>query len=276
MSGDALFDRRTLLGAIGVAGASLGALTGAGGRAQASTVESAVSNVKFGRHSLKIVDLTHRLTREFNFDPAHPRIALQSVDGSGVKVGMKMHQVALIEHTGTHIDAPSHFGEQFASLGDIPLADLVVPLAIVDISAKAALSRNAQVEPSDILAWEKRYGALPKGCCVAMHSGWEPIDQMARNRREGAHASTGFSPEAARMLMETRSVKGIAVDAMTIDAGPNVPAYPVHQAWLRSGRWGIEGMTNLKSVPAAGALLVVGAAPVADATGFPVRAIAMF
>ncbi|MFM2370871.1 MAG: DNA-directed polymerase [Pseudomonadota bacterium] len=276
MSGDAMWDRRTLLGAIGAAGASLAALNEAGVPAQAATVEPAVSNVHFGRHALKIVDLTHRLTREFNFDPAHPRIALESVDGSGVKVGMKMHQIALIEHTGTHIDAPSHFGEQFRSLGDIPLADLVVPLAVVDISAKAALSRNAQVEPADIAAWEKRHGVLPKGCCVAMHSGWDPIAEMARNRREGAHASTGFSPEAAQMLMEKRSVKGIAVDAMTIDAGPNVPAYPVHQAWLRSGRWGIEGMTNLKAVPATGALLVVGAAPVADATGFPVRAIAMF
>lgn len=276
MPGDANWDRRTLLGAIGVAGASLSALYGGGAPAQANPVENAVTSVRFGKHALNVVDLTHRLTREFNFDPAHPRIALEEVDGSGVKVGMKMHQIALIEHTGTHIDAPSHFGKELRSLGEIPLADLVVPLAVIDIADKASLSRNAQLEPADILAWEKRHGPLPKGCCVAMHSGWNPIAEMARNRSEGAHASTGFSPAAARMLMESRSVKGIAVDAMTIDAGPNVPAYPVHQAWLRSGRWGIEGMTNLKAVPAEGALLVVGAAPVADATGFPVRAIAMF
>jgi len=276
MPGDANWDRRTLLGAIGVAGASLSALYGGGAPAQANPVEDAVTSVRFGKHALNVVDLTHRLTREFNFDPAHPRIALEEVDGSGVKVGMKMHQIALIEHTGTHIDAPSHFGKELRSLGEIPLADLVVPLAVIDIADKASLSRNAQLEPADILAWEKRHGPLPKGCCVAMNSGWNPIAEMARNRSEGAHASTGFSPAAARMLMESRSVKGIAVDAMTIDAGPNVPAYPVHQAWLRSGRWGIEGMTNLKAVPAEGALLVVGAAPVADATGFPVRAIAMF
>lgn len=276
MSGGAMWDRRSLLGVIGATGAAVSVLDGGVTPARAAAVEPVAGKVHFGRHALQIVDLTHRLTREFNFDPARPRIALEPVDGSGVKVGMKMHQISLIEHTGTHIDAPSHFGEQFRSLGDIPLADLVVPLAVVDISAKAALSRDAQVEPADIIAWEKHHGPLPKGCCVAMHSGWDPIAEMARNRREGKHASTGFSPEAARLLTEARSVKGIAVDAMTIDAGPNVPAYPVHQSWLRSGRWGIEGMTNLKAVPAAGALLVVGAAPVADATGFPVRVIAMF
>jgi kynurenine formamidase len=78
------------------------------------------------------------------------------------------------------------------------------------------------------------------------------------------------------MLAEARSVKGIAVDSMTLDRGSNVPAYPVHQFWLRSGRWGIEGMANLAAVPPVGAVLIVGAAPVKDATGFPVRLVALF
>lgn len=267
--------RRGFLGAVGGA-VLVGALAGEEGVADAAPVDASTSSVRFGRRSLRFVDLTHKLTREFNFDQAHPRIAMESVDGSGVAVGMKMHRLALIEHTGTHIDAPSHFGEQYKSLGEIPLADLVVPLAVIDISARVAQSRDAQVEPGDILQWERLHGVLPAGCCVAMHSGWDPFVETARNRTEGRYASTGFGIEAARMLMEHRQVKGIAVDAMTIDSGPNVPSYPVHQSWLRSGRWGIEGMTNLKAVPATGALLVVGAAPIAEATGLPVRAMALF
>jgi len=260
------------LSGVAIAGAALAGAEGA----LAAPVDPGSSKVRFGRHALTIVDLTHRLTREFNFDPAHPRIAMESVDGSGVKAGMKMHRLSLIEHTGTHIDAPNHFGVGYKNLGDIPLSDLVVPLAVIDIAAKAAASPNAELEPADIERWERRHGRLPDGCCVAMHSGADPFADMARTRREGRFASTGFSVDAAAMLMQHRQVKGIAVDAMTLDAGPNVPNYPVHQNWLRSGRWGIEGITNLKATPAVGALLVVGAAPIAEATGMPVRALALF
>lgn len=273
-SGGSGLGRRGFLEAIGALAAV--AASSASVPCAAEPVDGAQTSVRFGSHSLRFCDLTHRLTRQFNFDPSKPRLSLEAVDGSGVAVGMKMHRLALIEHTGTHIDAPSHFGAELRSLGEIPLADLVVPLVVLDISSRVAASRDAQVEPEDIQAWERQYGPLPEGCCVAMHSGWDPVAEMARNASDGHFASTGFGIEAARMLMQRKNVKGIAVDAMTIDSGPNVPAYPVHQQWLRSGRWGIEGITNLKVVPPCGALLVVGAAPIAAATGLPVRAMAFF
>ncbi len=35
-------------------------------------------------------------------------------------------------------------------------------------------------------------------------------------------------------------------------------AFPVHYAWLGSGRWGVEAVANLDVVPAKGAILVLG------------------
>jgi len=270
--------RRDFLGAVGGVAVAAG-LEGAAGAAVVPGIAGPgkpAPLVRFGGRSLRMADLTHRLTRQFNFDPAHPRIAMESVDGSGVKVGMKMHRIALIEHTGTHIDAPSHFGETLRSLGEIPVEDLVVPLAVVDISARAARNNNAEVTPADLAAWEKRHGRLPDGCCVAIHSGWDPLAGGDRNQARRTHEMPAFGIAAARWLVSARRVKGIAVDAMSIDAGEHIPDYPVHQFWLQSGRWGIEGITNLKAVPPVGALLVVGAAPIVDATGMPIRAIALF
>jgi len=255
---------------------SAAGLLGRSRPASAAPVDAAVGHVRFGAHTLRVVDLTHKLTRQFNFDPAHPRISFESVDGSGVAVGMKMHRLSLIEHVGTHMDAPSHFGESLSSLGQIPIQDLVVPLAIVDLTEKFAQSTDAQLEPADIERWEMRHGPLPDGCCVAMDTGYDLLTLTARPPTSRRLQMPGFSVEAARMLAEKRRVKGIAVDSGTIDAGPNVPSYPVHQYWLRSGRWGIEGITNLKAVPAVGALLIVGAPPVENATGMPIRAIALF
>lgn len=264
--------RRSIVAAlVGLAGAAQ-----LGSPAQAAPVDAGVGEVGFGTRSLRFADLTHALTRQFNFGPDPRRIAFESVDGSGAAVGMLMHRVSLIEHTGTHIDAPSHFSADQPSLGEIALRDLIVPLAVVDISARVADEPNAELLPEDVLAWESRHGPLPAGCCVALHSGVDPLEQAERVRAGGRLSAAGFSVAAARMLIDSRDVRGIAVDAMTIDAGGNVPEYPVHRMWLRSGRWGIEGITNLQAVPPAGALLVAAAAPVVTATGFPVRALALF
>jgi len=65
-------------------------------------------------------------------------------------------------------------------------------------------------------------------------------------------------------------------NTMSIDAGEAMPTFPVHQAWLRSGRWALEGLTNLDRAPAAGGLLFAGVAPLENATGMPARVIALF
>ena len=273
----AAFNRRTILRALSSSLAGL--LCGAHEGAHAVPVKKAVGTTALAGRSIRFADLTHALTSEFNLDPARPRIALDPIVGSGFAVGMHLNRLLLVEHTGTHIDAPRHFDAQGVSLGELPLDDLIVPLAIIDLSERVAADRDAELTPKDVQQWEKRYGRLPEGCCVAIRCDWDPIGEW--NKRgsmspEEARRSPGFGMQVAHMLITERAVKGIAVETLSIDTGTNGPAYPVHQLWLKSGRWGIEGITNLQSVPAVGALLIVGAAPVKGATGLPVRAIALF
>jgi kynurenine formamidase len=267
----AVASRRELLAGAAALTAIAGAAT-----AKAAPIAPAAASVALGNRRLNVVDLTHELTTEFNWMPARPRIAMDPIVGSGLAVGMNLNRLMLVEHTGTHIDVPRHFDNEGRSLGEVPVGDLVVPLAVMDLRARAAADPDAGLTPDDIRGWEKRHGRLPEGCCVAIDGGYDPLALMrepAATRRRG---SPGFSPEASAFLLAERDVKGIAVDAMSIDQGRNGPAYPVHQQWLRSGRWGIEGLTNLAQVPPSGALLIVGAAPIKDATGVPIRAIALF
>lgn len=46
-------------------------------------------------------------------------------------------------------------------------------------------------------------------------------------------------------------------------------------AWLPSGRWGLESVANLDKVPPRGATLVVGAPKIKGATGGPTRVMAL-
>lgn len=263
----------------GQPGASAFGAAGASDQPPVGPVEPSDAEVDLHGHSLRIVDLTHELTSKFNFQPLHPRISLHPIVGSGACSGMNLNLLSLVEHTGTHIDAPRHFSKNGASLGELPIRDLVVPLAVLDFREDVKRNPNAMVTIEDIERWEKRYGPLPKGCCVVMWSGWDPFvvwHRMTTLPRETARQSPGFSPEVVDFLLDHRDVKGIAVDVLSIDTGTNSPEYPVHQRWLHSGRWGIEGLTNLAAAPASGAILVVGAAPIEGATGIPIRAMAIF
>jgi kynurenine formamidase len=272
-----MVERRAFLLALGAC-AAIGVPAGEG-PAAASPVSAEPGSFVLGGKRVRFVDLTHELTSDFNFSRTSPRIAIDPIVGSGFAAGMNLNRVLLVEHTGTHIDAPRHFAKDGRSLGEVPLSDLIVPLAVIDLRARAAADPDTALIPEDILLWERLHGRLPQGCCVAINSGWDPLARMGSATGAPAansRGSPGFSLEAVEMLAASRDVKGIAVDAMTIDRGTNAPAYPVHQFWLRSGRWGIEGLTNLDAVPPAGAVLIVGAAPIKHATGFPIRAMALF
>ena len=118
-------------------------------------------------------------------------------------------------HAGTHIDAPIHFSEDGQRPDAIPVEQLVVPLAVIDVADKAAADPDYQLTPADIKAWERRHGTCPRGSCVAMHAGWDRHVGAAISARTTGAASTfrAFIPRRRELLMKQRSVVGIAVDS---------------------------------------------------------------
>ena len=159
----------------------------------------------------------------------------------------------------------------------LPVGQLVVPLAVIDVSRKAASNPDYQVTPTDLRAWERRHGRPPRGSCVAMSSGWAKhlgSDRFIGKDAQGGLHFPGFHPEAADWLMQERRVRGMAVDTLSLDYGASKD-FKTHYAWLPSGRWGLECVANLDRVPPRGATLVVGAPKIRGATGGPARLLAL-
>jgi len=180
------------------------------------------------------------------------------------------------EHTGTHIDAPLHFSEDGQSVAEIPVANLVVPLCVVDIRKKAADDPDAQVTPEDLNAWMSTNGDFPDNACVAMLSGWGDLVDSEKFRGaddKGMHFP-GFHVDAAQMLIEQTGAVGMAVDTLSLDHGPSAD-FATHYAWLPTNRWGIENLAHLDQVPVKGATLIVGAPKHRGGTGGPARIFAM-
>ena len=76
------------------------------------------------------------------------------------------------EHVGTHLDAPIHFAKGAWSTDEIPAENLVGDAVIVNISAKSALDRDAQMTVDDLRKWELKYGTIPTGSILFVFTDW--------------------------------------------------------------------------------------------------------
>lgn len=244
--------------------------------AVAATAGAVAAPPALAAGATKVEDLTHE------FDETFPHFF--GIEGVGFKEvksfdkdGFLTLELALNEHTGTHIDAPLHVAADGASVAEIPVDTLIAPLAVIDIRARAGESDDAELTPDDLKAWQSANGPFPEHCCVAMYSGWEDrlgTDRFRNADADGVQHYPGFHVEAAQMLTEETSAVGIAVDTLSLDYGKS-PDFATHFAWLPTGRWGLENVANLGRMPATGATIVVGAPKWRGGSGGPSRVMAL-
>jgi kynurenine formamidase len=223
-----------------------------------------------------ILDLTHELHEDFPTYFGQQQLFMeQKFNWDEHK--FNLFELRINEHTGTHMDAPLHFSADGASVATIPVEDLVVPLCVVDIRDKAAEDADAQVTPDDLKAWIDRNGPIPARACVAMNAGWDAHVDSAKFRNVGDDEKMhfpGFHADAVTMLLEETEAVGIAVDTLSLDFGMSED-FATHYAWLPTGRWGLECLANLDSVPPSGATLIVGAPKHRGGSGGPARVLVM-
>jgi kynurenine formamidase len=245
-----------------------------GGSVAAATFGSA-SPAHAQSHTSSILDMTHTLDDKFPTYSGDVQVEIDPIPGFE-SWGMSLANLTIMEHTGTHIDAPLHFSPNGTSVDEIPVKDLLAPLCVIDITEKAEKSPEAEVTPDDIKDWISRNGDIPDGACVAMHSGWQK--HLGTDKYRGFDGEVqrypGFNVEAAKMLIEQTGARSIATDTISIDRGSSAD-FATHYAWLPSGRFGIENLANVGEVPEAGAMIVIGAPKHRGGSGGPARIFAL-
>lgn len=237
---------------------------------------AAASSGRGARRAHGSADLTYVLSEDTPaFTPGEEAVrrTLVTVDPDGYY----MQEWRVIEHIGTHVDAPAHFVAGRRTADQLTLDELVTPAVVVDISAKAAADPDALVTVDDLRRFERRHGRIPVNCAVLMHSGWgakagDP-DAYRGTDSAGVLHFPGFAPEAAAWLVERRRVRSVGVDTLSIDHGPS-EAFETHLIVNGADRYGIENLANLHLVPPTGAQLVVGLIPFKDGSGGQARVFA--
>lgn len=224
-----------------------------------------------------VVDLTHPFSPSLPVYPGYKPIQVRQ-RSSVARDGFANNELTCDEHTGTHVDAPSHFIVGAVSADRLPVDRLIAPLVVIAIADRAANDPDTLVSVDDLLQWEKRHGRVPAGALVAMHAGWDARvgspDRFLNRDAKGTLHAPGFSEQAARFLVGERDICGVGVDTLSLDAGA-APKFVAHLAILGAGKYGIEMMANLGRVPSSGATVIVGAPKHEGATGGPARVLAL-
>jgi len=229
------------------------------------------------RASGQIADLTHTLTAGFpvyGLD-APSRQTVLTIPQNGVY----MQNWTFGEHSGTHVDVPGHFQTGGRLLDEITPAELVLPIAVLDISARVASNPDTQVNVADIQQHENTYGQIPAGSVVFMYSGWESRLQSGAAAYRGEDANgvfhfPGWSAAAVSWLLNHRGISSVGVDTLSLDPGPST-TFDVHNLLLGDAdRIGLENVAHLATIPRAGAVLSIGAIPLQDGSGGPCRLLA--
>jgi len=228
-----------------------------------------------------LVDLTHPLS------PAFPYIPIQGLThgfrakpiATIEKNGVYAMEWQLIEHTGTHIDAPSHFNAAQPNLDVLPVENFIVPMAVIDVRAQVRGNHDYALSPNDVHAWERQHGRLPDNAFVVMRSGWDVYvgssQQFLGTDASGTMHFPGFAAATCEFLLHERHVSGVGVDTISFDIGAD-SHFTAHKALFQRPKWAIENIARLDRIPPAGATALIGAIPVVAASGGPIRLLATF
>src|SRR5437764_11591112 len=120
------------------------------------------------------VDLTYGFDSTTIYWPTAKPFRLEVVSAQRTAAGYyyAANNFAAAEHGGTHLDSPVQFAEGKHTTDQIPVAQLVGPAYVIDVSRQAEAERDYRIAPGDLEGWEQAHGRIPEGAIVLFRTGW--------------------------------------------------------------------------------------------------------
>jgi kynurenine formamidase len=225
----------------------------------------------------RVLDLSYAINDKLVAWPGDEKVFEAKVNASVEKNGYFTRSFWMLEHYGTHLDAPAHFPPGQSTVDQIPAEQLFGPAVVIDVRAESVRDADYHLAAARVEDWEKRHGRIPEGAIVLLRTGWAsrwPNVQKYRNQdAQGKMHFPGFSVEAVKLLME-RKVSGLGCDTLSIDPGASSD-YAVHHLALGAGLYQVENLADMSELPETSAFLIVAPIKLEGGSGGPARVFAL-
>jgi kynurenine formamidase len=221
--------------------------------------------------SATLIDATHTFSSQTPIWPGSNKVLVCPTHSGDYQT----EAYVLAGGTGTHTDSPKHFIQDGRSISDLTAAELVSPLALIDVESKVEFDPDYALSKADIIDWESKHGILPKGSMVVMKTGWShrwnEETKFLNTGSDGKMHFPGFSAEAASFLITERDIHGIAIDTLSLDVGISED-FAVHMIILGAGKYQIENV-DLRDprIPPTGAWIIASPMKLEGAPEAPTR-----
>lgn len=210
---------------------------------------------------MRVVDLTHTFRNGMPVFPGLPQPSFAPI-AKVEEDGYAMTSYSMLNHIGTHVDAPAHQIAGGDTLDEIGLERLVTDALTLDVSHRDPHG------PIPLAELEPHLDKVRPGDIVLLYS------DNARNYGTDAYW-TGWSypdADASRALID-RGISAIGFDGPSADPVDST-TFELHRIWLGSGRMILENVSNLDQLPER-SQVVVAPMKVAAANGAPARIFAL-
>jgi kynurenine formamidase len=237
--------------------------------------DSMLDEIQSGK--TRVLDLSYAINDKLVPWPGDEKWFEAKVNATVEKNGYFTRSFWMLEHYGTHLDAPAHFPPGKTTVDQIPVKQFFGLAVVLDVRADGVKDADYKLPAVRIEDWEKRHGRIAAGSIVLLRTGWDsrwPDAQKYRNQdAQGKMHFPGFSLGAAKLLVE-RKVSGLGCDTMSIDYGASGD-FAVHHLALGAGLYHLENLADLSGLPETGAFLVVAPIKLEGGSGGPVRVFAL-
>jgi kynurenine formamidase len=217
----------------------------------------------------RIVDLSHVLDpgkagRKFTLE----MVGAETVNPNVVRLENQwyiMHNVNMVSHIGTHIEAPYHLLKDRSDLAELPLEVLTGKAIILDLHE---IPRGGAISVAEVKSAAEKAGGIRRGDIVFCNLGGAPFYGTDQYR-----LTPYFSPEATAWLV-SQGMKMMGVDATGVEV-PGSEEHVNHRALFENNVPLIENLANLDNLKQS--RVEVFALPIAvrGLEAFPLRVIAV-
>ncbi len=209
-----------------------------------------------------IIDLSQSINSNIKLYPGSPNFYFLKWSKYSID-GYDSEAIFLSTHTGTHIDAPSHFLEGAESIDNIDVNRFVMKNVHL---LKVFKSSNELITVEDIINSKID---IKENDSIVFSTGWE----HNYNADNYITANPGLSPDAA-IYLSNKKINAVAIDSPSIDSAIE-SEFPVHKILLKNDIIIIENICNLAQIDKKEFKLIAIPLKLLGASGSPVRALAI-
>lgn len=212
----------------------------------------------------KATDLTHQLRNGMPIYPGDPSPSFEKYS-TLQKNGVNLTKLTMGSHTGTHLDAPSHFIPDGIGIDQIPPDRLMGEAYVADLSKKPI---GSGITSQDLQ--RELDGKVVKDDILIVYTGCsEQWGDVAITR-----GYTYLTGDAAEYLV-SKKVRAVGIDFLSVEKF-NSPEPVTHKTLLANGIFIIESLSNaLKQFLGKRILIICMPIKLQNGDGAPARVVAV-